>query len=161
MVITRNAVLKRCVDKVQSVVSGKPGGTYSYHRGLNIKRLSINYKWYGLCTWRWYKKGWCEVFANCDDWIGCANVRASTPAWKLTCFFSKTSRLALGHTKPPVQCVPGTKRGVKQTTKTLSSADIRNEWSCTSPPPPHPHPIWFHSVDRDNFTFYTSVLWLP
>jgi len=39
----------------------------------------------------------------------------------------------------------------------LSSAEVKNEWSCTTA-----HPICLHGMDRDNFTFVTieKVMWL-
>jgi hypothetical protein len=64
--------------------------------------------------------------------------------------FSKSSRLALGLTQPPLQWVPGTlslcvKQSVREADRPLvSSAEVK-EWSCTSTPP-----VCLHGTYRGN-----------
>jgi hypothetical protein len=48
--------------------------------------------------------------------------------------FPHQSRLALGLTQPPVPWVPGSFPGVWFWPPTPSSAEVKNEWSCTSIP---------------------------
>jgi hypothetical protein len=71
--------------------------------------------------------------------MGCTiGVRFQTESKYL---FATTSRLALGPTQHPNQCVPGTlSLGVKRpkhkgSQSPLSSAEIKNAWSYTSTPP--------------------------
>jgi hypothetical protein len=67
------------------------------------------------------------------------------------CPFSKTSRPTLGSAQPTVQGTgfffPGIKRqGCEVYHSASSSAELNNEWSCTSIPP-----IFLHRVDMANF----------
>jgi hypothetical protein len=72
-------------------------------------------------------------------WAGYFGIQISAGARDFS--FSKTSRPALGLSQPPVQLVSGVLIvGVKQLGYEVdhsppSSAEVKNEWSCTSVPP--------------------------
>ena len=59
--------------------------------------------------------------------------------------FSKTSRRALGSTKPPVQWASKSYLGGKAAG--AASAEVKNEWRYTSTPP-----LYLYAVDRDSVT---------
>lgn len=68
--------------------------------------------------------------------------------------FSKMSRTSLGLIQPPTQWYLGSFQRVKRTGSEgdhlpLPSAQVKNEWSCTSAPS-----IFRHGVDKHNCTFY-------
>jgi hypothetical protein len=70
-------------------------------------------------------------------------------------FFSKISRLALASTKFLFYGNHGSFPGVKQprcevNNSPSSSAEVKNEGSCTSA-----SPIYLHGMDRENFTPYS------
>ena len=67
------------------------------------------------------------------------------------------SGLALGPTQPPVkwalELFPRVKRPGREVNHPLPfTAEIKNEWSCTSL-----HPICLHSIERENVTFTVSI----
>ena len=71
------------------------------------------------------------------------------------------SRLALGATYPPIKWVLGFSLGVKQPGRKvnylcLSSTEVKNECSYTSPVP-----VCCHVLDRENFTFKAILNVLP
>ena len=66
---------------------------------------------------------------------------------------SKTYRLALGPTQPPIQCIQGfLSTGVKQLCEfnysPTSSAQVKNEWTYSSTPS-----VCLHGIQRHKFTF--------
>jgi hypothetical protein len=70
-----------------------------------------------------------------------------------TCFFSKTSKPALGPTLPSIQLVPGSLKGAKRLRRNLDHsplpcAEVKNDWSCTCAPT-----IRLHGSETNDFTF--------
>jgi hypothetical protein len=70
----------------------------------------------------------------------------------------KMSRTTLGSIYPLNEWVQGFSPEVKQLEREvdhsfLSSAEVRNDWSCTSAPC-----ICLHDVGRDNFTYFSAPI---
>jgi hypothetical protein len=78
--------------------------------------------------------------------------------WLGIFLFTTASRTALGPTQPPIQWVPGVlSLGVKRPWREAdhsptSSAEVKNEWSCTSIPQ-YVFMAWCLVKHGDNFTF--------
>jgi hypothetical protein len=77
--------------------------------------------------------------------------------------FSIASRPALGLTEPPIQWIqgypsPAVKRpGREADHSPLSSAEVKNAWTCTSTPQ-YVFTVWCLVKHRDNFTFIIPLL---
>jgi hypothetical protein len=91
--------------------------------------------------------GWMIIVLRFDSWQG------------LGIFpFTTMSRLALGPTQPPVQCVPGVlsleenRPGCEADHSPPSSVEVKNAWSYTSTPQ-YVFMLWCLVMHRENFTF--------
>jgi len=76
--------------------------------------------------------------------------------------FFQMSRLALGSSHPPIQWEPGATfavamggywPGYEVDHSSLSNAEVKDKWYCTSTPP-----ICLHTVERRNFTFILTLM---
>ena len=82
--------LVRFADKTKSgfcacAITFQLASKYSYHRGLNIKRLSVSYRGYGVCT---VQSGMKMIWGICEvRWLNwCTKVGASIPGCGWACF---------------------------------------------------------------------------
>ena len=74
-----------------------------------------------------------------------------------TCFSSKTSRLALGPTRPSTQSVPGSLQGAKRLERNLDHspppcAEVRNDWSRNCAPT-----IRLRGSGTETLSFFTYI----
>jgi len=134
------------------------------HTPHNISPLNLSYCHWPICFWVFQVSALHAVSSPkyidfCGGGVGggggdCSSSSSSSIRWVLEiCLLSKISRPDVRPAQPPIQLVPaffrgGTAAGTSSWASRPSSADNKNEWSCTST---RFKLIHLRGVGRDNF----------
>jgi len=109
--------------------------------------LTSDHRWLRTCNSSVPATGWTTEISWSDCWHGQGNVLS--PHGPTSCGFNPPS-----YSMETRGTFPASKAaGACNWPLTHISPDIKNEWSCTSPPP-----LCLHGLYRDSFTFKSTFL---